>query len=193
MSAVVASRISSVTDDAIALLVDRFYAAIRRHAVLAPVFETAIASDEWPAHLATMRRFWSSVMQASGAYSGNPVAVHRAVTGLERPMFAHWLTLFEATATALFTPDLAAAFVAKARRIATSLELAVPPPPRCAPGRRAPPRQARGPGTTGRHAMRRPPTPTTRCGRSIHPACSTPDGTRPSRRSPPPIASPRRI
>ena len=86
MSGVTASRISCITDDSIALLIDRFYAAIRRHAVLAPVFERAIAPDEWPRHLATMRRFWSSVMQASGAYSGNPVAVHRAVTGLERPM-----------------------------------------------------------------------------------------------------------
>jgi hemoglobin len=125
MSAVAASPMSRVTDDTIALLVDRFYAAIRRHTVLAPVFEAAIAPDEWPVHLATMRRFWSSVMLASGAYSGNPVAVHRAVAGLERPMFAQWLALFEATASKLFTPELAAAFVAKARRIAMSLELAV--------------------------------------------------------------------
>jgi hemoglobin len=64
-------------------------------------------------------------MLSSGAYSGNPVAVHRTVAGLERPMFAQWQALFEATATALFTPELAAAFVAKAQRIAMSLELAV--------------------------------------------------------------------
>jgi len=125
MSAVTALRFATPTDDAIALLVERFYDAIRRHAVLAPVFERTIAPDGWPAHLATMRRFWSAVMQVSGAYSGNPVAVHRAVQGLERPMFAQWLALFEATAAALFTPELAAAFVAKARRIALSLELAV--------------------------------------------------------------------
>jgi hemoglobin len=67
MQAVAVPQLSSITDDSIALLVDRFYAAIRRHAVLAPVFERAIAPDEWPRHLATMRRFWSSVMQASGA------------------------------------------------------------------------------------------------------------------------------
>jgi hemoglobin len=125
MSVVAAPRLSHVTDGSIALLVERFYAAVRRHAVLAPVFDTAIAPDEWPTHLATMRRFWSSVMQASGAYSGNPVAVHRAVPGLERMMFAQWLALFEATVTVLFTPELAAAFVVKARRIAMSLELAV--------------------------------------------------------------------
>ena len=138
-------RFACITEASIAELVDRFYAAIRRHAVLAPVFERAIAPDEWPQHLATMRRFWSSVMQASGAYSGNPVAVHRAVQGLDRPMFAHWLALFEATTTALFAPELAAAFMTKARRIAISLELAVfhrlggPPDLLCPPVRPTPP------------------------------------------------------
>jgi hemoglobin len=125
MQAAAISQFTRITDDSIATLVDRFYAAIRHHPVLAPVFERAIAPDEWPTHLATMRRFWSAVMQASGAYSGNPVAVHRAVQDLERPMFAQWLALFEATATALFTPELAAAFVAKAQRIAFSLQRAV--------------------------------------------------------------------
>lgn len=125
MQAAATSQFTNITDDSIATLVDRFYAAIRRHPVLAPVFEHAIAPDEWPTHLATMRKFWSSVMQASGAYSGNPVAVHRAVQGLERSMFPQWLELFEATTTTLFTPELAAAFVAKAQRIAFSLQLAV--------------------------------------------------------------------
>jgi hemoglobin len=125
MRAVDALPFRRIDDASIRLLVDRFYAAIRRHVVLAPVFENAIAPTEWPAHLATMRRFWSSVMLASGAYSGNPVAIHRAVRGLERPMFAQWLTLFEATATALFEPELAASFIGKARRIALSLELAI--------------------------------------------------------------------
>ena len=50
--------------------------------LLGPVFDAAIAGDEWPRHLETMRRFWSSVMLASGQYSGNPVAVHRAVAGI---------------------------------------------------------------------------------------------------------------
>ena len=114
---------STVTEDGIELLVDTFYARIRRHPVLGPVFNTTIAPDEWPAHLATMRRFWSSVMLTSGSYSGNPMAVHRAVEGLERPMFAQWLALFEATAAELFVPEEAASFADKARRIARSLEM----------------------------------------------------------------------
>ncbi len=116
---------STVTEASIVVLIDRFYAAVRRDPVLAPVFESAIEDDEWPEHLATMCRFWSTVMLTSGRYSGNPVAVHRAVSGLDRPLFEHWLALFEATTGELFTPELAASFLDKARRIATSLQLAL--------------------------------------------------------------------
>jgi len=118
-------RFAAITEETIAALVNAFYARVRRHAQLGPVFEAAIAADAWPDHLATMQRFWSSVMLSSGRYSGNPVAVHRAVAGLDRALFPQWLALFEATAAALFPPDLAAAFVTKAQRIATSLQLAL--------------------------------------------------------------------
>ena len=114
-----------VTEASIALLIDRFYSAVRRDPVLSGVFEATIADDEWPEHLATMRRFWSSAMLGSGRYSGNPVSVHRAVRGLERPMFDRWLALFQATATELFDPAAAALFTGKARRIGTSLQLAL--------------------------------------------------------------------
>ena len=114
---------ATVTEASIVLLVDRFYANVRRDPALGPVFNAAIADDAWPAHLATMQRFWSSVMLTSGRYAGNPMAVHRAVRGLERPMFAQWLALFEATAADLFAPALAASFAEKARRIARSLEM----------------------------------------------------------------------
>src|SRR3954447_16573635 len=116
---------SELTEASIAHLIDTFYARIRHDTVLGPIFEAAIAPDEWPAHMATMRRFWSSVMLASGRYSGDPVGVHRAVAGLERSMFERWLSLFAATAEELFEPDTAAQFVTKARRIAGSLELAI--------------------------------------------------------------------
>ena len=114
-----------ITEEAIALLIDRFYLRMRRDPVLGPNFEAAIAAEKWPEDLATMRRFWSSVMLASGRYSGNPVAVHGAVANLERPMFARWLTLFEETARELFAPDIALRFTTKAQRIAVSLQLAL--------------------------------------------------------------------
>ncbi len=116
---------SAITEDTIALLVDTFYDRIHGDPVLGPVFDAKIAPEDWPRHLATMRRFWSSVMLTSGQYSGNPVGVHRGVAGLERPMFARWLSLFEQTAADLFEPEVGALFAAKAHRIAGSLELAV--------------------------------------------------------------------
>lgn len=115
----------AITESSIALLIDRFYARVRRDPVLAPVFEAAIAPEEWAEHLGTMQRFWSAVMLTSGRYSGDPVGVHRAVAGLERPMFARWLALFEQTAHELFPLETAGLFIAKARRIAMSLEIAI--------------------------------------------------------------------
>ena len=118
-------RFPAITEDSITVLIDVFYVRVLRHPALGPIFQAAIAEGEWPMHLETMRRFWSSVMLASGRYSGNPVAVHRAVAGLERPLFAEWLALFTATASELFEPAAAEAFAAKARRIAASLQLAL--------------------------------------------------------------------
>jgi hemoglobin len=119
------TRVPTITEVTIAALIDAFYLRVRRHPALGPVFEAAIAEDEWPGHLETMRCFWSSVMLTSGRYSGDPVAVHRAVAGIERPLFAEWLALFIETAFELFEAGPASEFSAKAHRIATSLQLAL--------------------------------------------------------------------
>jgi hemoglobin len=119
------SRFPTITEDSIATLVDAFYARVHRHPALGPLFEAVIAEEEWPEHLKTMQRFWSSVMLTSGRYSGNPVAVHRAVAGIERPLFADWLALFTETASELFDAGPALEFAAKAQRIAVSLQLAL--------------------------------------------------------------------
>ena len=115
----------TITDDAIIVLVDTFYAKIRRDPALGPIFDRAIGSGDWSAHLAKMYGFWSSVMLTTGRYKGNPVAVHQRVNGIEPALFGHWLDLFEATAAELFTAPLAADFAVKARRIAESLKLAL--------------------------------------------------------------------
>ena len=116
---------SEVTEESICLLVDRFYARVRRDATLGPVFATAIADDAWPVHLEKMYAFWSSVMLTSGRYKGDPVGTHRRVDGVEPAMFGAWLDLFEATAAELFVPAIAERFARKARTIAESLKLAL--------------------------------------------------------------------
>lgn len=112
-----------ITEASIVRLVDDFYSKVRCDRELGPIFDRALAEHEWPAHLAKMYAFWSSVMLTSGRYKGDPVATHRGVIGIEPGLFARWLDLFETTAVELFAPEHAAAFAVKARRIAESLKL----------------------------------------------------------------------
>jgi len=112
-----------VTEPAIRLLVDRFYTKVPQDPALGPIFDDAIA--DWDPHLATMRDFWSSIMLTSGRYHGNPVAAHRKLEGLTPHLFERWLALFAETCGELFDARLAATFMDKARRIATSLQLAL--------------------------------------------------------------------
>lgn len=120
-----APRFTTIDEDSIKVLVHSFYERVRADTELGPVFDDAITESGWPAHLARMCAFWSSVMLTSGRYSGNPVAVHRAVQGITPTLFPRWLELFNFTAESLFPPALAAAFADKASRIAASLQMAV--------------------------------------------------------------------
>ena len=114
---------ASVIDDAaIHRLVRVFYARVRKDPDLGPIFEAAIG-DHWDAHLDRMTDFWSSVMLASGRYSGNPMIKHIRQKAIRPPHFTQWLALFEDTARVLFTPDCAERFNAKAHNIARSLQL----------------------------------------------------------------------
>jgi len=110
------------TESQIEDLVAAFYARIRKHPTLGPVFERVIGAD-WTPHLKVMCDFWSSVMLTTGRYKGRPIPAHVKISGVEPKHFAEWLALFEATAKDLFSPELAASFVEKAQRIAESLKL----------------------------------------------------------------------
>ena len=104
----------------IALLVDRFYAKVRRDAVIGPLFNEAVA--DWDEHLATLRAFWSSVMLTSGRYKGNPLVIHMRQP-IRPEFFDRWLALFGETAEEVVGGERAALFRTKANRIAESLKL----------------------------------------------------------------------
>ena len=107
-----------ITEDAIAALVDRFYASVRGDPELGPLFEGAVR--EWPGHLARLTDFWSSVMLGTGRYRGQPLQAHTRLP-IEPRMFTRWLQLWGQAAEASFAPVPAALFRAKAERIAQSL------------------------------------------------------------------------
>ncbi|CAH1651907.1 group III truncated hemoglobin [Chelatococcus asaccharovorans] len=116
----------AVLDEAmIHAVVHGFYARIREDELLGPVFNGAIAAEQWPRHLAKMCDFWSSMLLRTGRYEGRPLAPHLAIPGLGEEHFRRWLTLFQATVRALCPPDVASIFMDRALRIAHSFRLAV--------------------------------------------------------------------
>lgn len=110
---------AEITDERIALLVDRFYARVRRDPWIGPVFEAAV--EDWPEHLALLTDFWSSVMLTSGRYHGRPMQKHMSLP-IEPAMFDRWLELWGQTAGELFSPEAADLFRSKAARIGESLK-----------------------------------------------------------------------
>lgn len=113
-----------ITEEDIARLVPRFYARVRRDAVLGPIFDNAI--DDWPHHLGKLQAFWSSVMLTSGRYKGQPMVAHlKHASHMTRENFDRWLTLWTEVTEEELGPQAAAAFQEKAGRIAESLQLGV--------------------------------------------------------------------
>jgi hemoglobin len=109
---------SCLTEADLARVVDRFYDRVRGHAALGPVFDAAV--DDWPAHKATLVRFWSSVALGTASYRGAPMAVHRAQP-IHAGHFADWLALWSLTVRDELPVDDAQRLVEHAERIARSL------------------------------------------------------------------------
>lgn len=104
----------------VAHFVDSFYGRIRADALLGPIFAQKI--EDWDDHLGRMKSFWRSILMNSGEFSGNPMAKHLAIPGLEAGHFAHWLNLFYETLRELEQDPAATRLVGtRARMIADSL------------------------------------------------------------------------
>ena len=113
-----------MSEETIRLLVDSFYAKVRRDPELAPIFLRAIPGD-WQPHLDQDVR----VLVVGDAH-------HRPLQGQssdEAPraaraqpeLFERWLALFDETCRELFDDGIREEFRAKAERIAESLKLAL--------------------------------------------------------------------
>lgn len=110
-----------VEDALIETIVHTFYNRVQVHPALGPVFNNAIT--DWESHLATMVNFWSSVMNTSGRYKGQPMPKHMALSGVTPAHFTEWLGLFKDTVTELCSPEVTARFVEKSEMIAKSFQL----------------------------------------------------------------------
>jgi hemoglobin len=104
----------------IAVLVDAFYERIRGDTVLGPIFDE-VAEVDWGLHLLKMYDFWDSVLFGTVGFKGDPLTVHRNLSG-RTPMtsveFDRWLQLFGGSVDALFAGPVADQAKTRAGRIA---------------------------------------------------------------------------
>lgn len=78
--------------DGILNLIRPFYADVRQHAVLGPIFNGRI--HDWPAHLAKIAEFWARQTGGPSRYGGGFGAAHLGL-GIGPEHFRHWLDLWE--------------------------------------------------------------------------------------------------
>ncbi|MEO1206851.1 MAG: group III truncated hemoglobin [Pseudomonadota bacterium] len=114
---------ASITEAQISNLVETFYDRVWADERLGPIFAGRV-SDR-PEHLVKMKRFWSSVLLKTAAYSGRPMPAHMKLSEVEEADFARWLTLFESAAIGSFEPEAAERVIETAKRIARSFWLAM--------------------------------------------------------------------
>tara|TARA_R100001244_G_scaffold47550_3_gene42285 strand:+ start:31549 stop:32013 length:465 start_codon:yes stop_codon:yes gene_type:complete len=118
------AREMGINDAVISDLVERFYGAVRKDALLGPIFESHVA--DWTPHLARMKDFWASVTLESGRFRGNPMLKHIAIGGLDAVHFDRWLQLWNQTLDNGALGEAAAQqFRAAAERIAASLLMGI--------------------------------------------------------------------
>lgn len=110
-----------VTDAQIAAVVAEFYAVIRTHPGLGPVFAAHVT--DWPQHEEKITRFWRNAILHERSYNGNPMLVHRAAGNVRPGMFEVWLALFDAILRRTLPEDTAAAWSALAHRIGRGMRL----------------------------------------------------------------------
>ena len=103
-------------------LVEGFYGRVREDALIGPIFAARV--EDWDPHLLQMKLFWSSVALSTGVYQGRPMPKHLPLP-IDARHFDRWLELFRDTARELCPPVAAAHVIARAERIAASLELGV--------------------------------------------------------------------
>ncbi|MBP9184150.1 MAG: group III truncated hemoglobin [Fuscovulum sp.] len=108
-----------VTDAQIDAVVAEFYACIRSHPGLGPVFAAHVT--DWPAHEAKIARFWRNAILFERSYDGNPLAVHRAAGDVRPGMFEVWLGLFDSVLRRELPAETAAAWSELAHRIGRGL------------------------------------------------------------------------
>ena len=105
--------------DAIARLLRHFYADVRQHRLIGPVFNDRIV--DWPVHLEKIGAFWARLTGGPSSYSGQMPAKHLTL-GLSSIHFTTWLQLWEANCRCYLEPCAALEMITLAHEIGNRLQ-----------------------------------------------------------------------
>ena len=104
------------TRDDIKLLVDTFYAKVRKDSLIGPIFAD-VAKVNWDEHLPKLYNFWADLLLGEDTYRGRPFPPHMKLN-LIPSHFEQWLRLFVATVDENFVGLKAEEAKSRALRIA---------------------------------------------------------------------------
>ena len=77
--------------EGLAILLRHFYADVRQHELLGPIFNRQIR--DWPAHLEKIGTFWARLTGGPSNYAGGMPAKHMNL-GIDSTNFSAWLQLW---------------------------------------------------------------------------------------------------
>ncbi len=114
----------------VSLLVHSFYAKIRKHDILGPIFNRSIPDDRWSAHLEKLTDFWESHLFGVAKFRGSPPIAHQRMDIKERNTinqthFEIWLQLWFQTLDELFKGERAEDAKERARQMSIGLFAAI--------------------------------------------------------------------
>jgi len=104
--------------EGLSTLLRRFYADVRQHHEIGPIFNTQIKN--WPEHLEKIADFWSTATGGPPRYTG-PMPQRHFPLGLEEKHFQAWLDLWRRHCRIHLAPDAADDMIALAEGIGQRL------------------------------------------------------------------------
>jgi len=112
------------------ILVNRFYAKIRKDELLGPIFNDHISEVQWPEHLIKLTDFWETNLFRISKFKGNPSSKHIKVDtnlgyNIEKKHFTTWLNIWFETVDEMFNGELATKAKESARKMATGQFLTI--------------------------------------------------------------------
>lgn len=112
-----------ITPEQIDRVVAVFYAAVRRHEDLGPVFAAHVS--DWPTHEARIASFWKGAILYQPGFDGSPMRAHMQAGNVMPAHFTAWLALFDESLRRCLPQPTATAWSALAHRIGRGLRMGV--------------------------------------------------------------------